>query len=224
MSTIKRVKRKSASTSASSSSSSLKKGVRNVRQEDLSHIPHETFREAIVAPSLRDSLQEVVKRIHLDPERPYNVNAYVASPDAAMGLCYAKGKWMPMQARQIGLLVLTNAASVMCEHNDDPYEDEYDAEQSKRFDEFFERLERDDVALNDTLKTLAEGKEIVERIHGGALPPTPAPSQGQSHRQGRGQGSLQEEGEEEDEEDHEEDEDYYSAMEKKDDDSYSGHN
>ena len=144
---------------------------RNVRQEDLSHIPHETIRDAIVAPDLRASLQEIVKLIHLDPDRPYNVNAYVASPEAPMGLCHAKGKWMPMQARHIASLVLTNAASVMCEHNDDPYEDEYEEEQTERFDEFFERLERDDVALTDTLRTLSEGREIVEGIHGCVLKP-----------------------------------------------------
>jgi hypothetical protein len=139
---------------------------RNVRQEELSHISHETFRDAIVAPNLRRSLQEVVKRVHLDPDRPWNVNAYVASQDASMGLCYAKGRWMPMRAEEIARLVLTNAASLMCEHNDDPYEDEYDQEQTERFDEFFDRLERDGVALRDTLKTLAEGRDIVERIHG----------------------------------------------------------
>lgn len=139
---------------------------RNVRQEELSHISHDTFRDAVVAPDLRRSLQEVVKMVHLDPGRPYNVNVYVASHDALMGLCHAKGRWMPMKAEEVARLVLTNAASLMCEHNDDPYEDEYTREQTERFEEFFNRLERDDVALKDTLKTLTEGKDIVERIHG----------------------------------------------------------
>lgn len=162
--------RTAASTSARITSA-IPQHTRNVRQEDLSHIPHETFRDAIVAPSLRVSLQEIIKLIHLDPNRPYNVNAYVASPEAMMGLCHARGKWVPMQARQVALLVLTNAASVMCEHNDEPYEFEYDDEQTERFEEFFDRLEKDNVALEDTLKTLAEGKEIVERIHGLGLAP-----------------------------------------------------
>ena len=157
-------KKKTAVRTTAAPSPSL--GTRNVRQEELSHLSHETFRDAVVASNLRQSLQEIVKKIHLDPDRPWNVNAYVASQDALMGMCYAKGRWMPMEAEEIARLVLTNAASLMCEHNDDPYDEEYDREQTEMFDKFFDRLERDDVALKDTLRTLAEGKEVVERIHG----------------------------------------------------------
>ena len=139
--------------------------VKNVRQEDVSHIDHAVFRDAVNAPDLRRSLQEIVKLVHLDADRPWNVNAYVLSPEAEMGLCVWKGRWTPMLSSHIARLVMRNAASLMCEHNDDPYEDEYDVDVTARFEEFFNRLERDDSALGDTLETLSAGRRIVEAAH-----------------------------------------------------------
>ena len=137
---------------------------RCIRQEDLSHVKHEAVRKLIKRHDLHSALQELIRLIY---QRPVNRNVRVTTartdedPTTRLGSVFVRGEWRPRRAWFVARLVALNAASVMCEHNDDPYQSEFTDEETRRFDAFYEALDEDDReggqgfrAIRATLETL----------------------------------------------------------------------
>ena len=124
-------------------------------QEDLSFLAHEIVRDLVKQSDLYASLQEVVKLVHFNPEHPQNQNVYLPDDKAEHGFCRSDEAWEKIPTKKIAKLVMTGAASIMCHHNDAQFSSEYSKQETKRFDVFFDRVDRDDRPIRDTINTMA---------------------------------------------------------------------
>ncbi len=111
--------------------------IMDFRGVDTSYIAHGIVAELIKRGDLRSSLQEMVEMIHFNPDHPENINAYLADARHEHGLFFRGGRWQTKSRDELAKLVMFNAAQVMNEHNDEPYDSEYSKKQTFEFDTFY---------------------------------------------------------------------------------------
>ena len=99
--------------------------INNFRAVSVDHIDHAMVASLIKAADLRDALQEMVRLVHYDPAHPENINAYLADVSHENGLYFRGGRWCLKSRDDLAKLVMFNAAQVMNEHNDEPYDKEF---------------------------------------------------------------------------------------------------
>ena len=133
-------------------------------KEDLSYIAHEMVRDLIKQTDLNASLQEMIRMIHFNENYPQNLNLYVENKMDSHGLCLIS-KWKECELTDLAKRVMKNAAEVLMEHVDDPFDKEYDDEETYRFDTFYQNYDTDPQPLIETIDTMAHHKKMVERVH-----------------------------------------------------------
>jgi len=106
-----------------------------------------------------------VQLVHFDPEHPENMNAYLADASHEQGLFFRGGRWQPKPRDELAKLVMFNAAQVMNEHNDEPYDKEYTKKQTSSFDRFYDIIGYDRRPLVETIDTMAKNRHVVENAH-----------------------------------------------------------
>jgi len=62
-------------------------------------------------------------------------------------------------------MVMFNAAQVMNEHNDEPYDKEFTKKQTAEFDRFYDVIGYDRRPLVETIDTMAKNRHVVESAH-----------------------------------------------------------
>ena len=139
--------------------------INNFRGVDVSHLAHDLVAEMVKRGDLRAALQEMVQLVHFDPEHPENMNAYLADPNHAQGLCFRGGRWQPKARDELAKMVMFNAAQVMNEHNDVPHGKDFTKKQTDRFDRFYDIIGYDRHPLVETIDTMAKNRHVVENAH-----------------------------------------------------------
>ena len=117
------------------------------------------------AVALRAALQRMVELVHFDPRHPENMNAYLADAGDEHGLFYKAGRWQPKPREDLARLVMFNAAQVMNEHNDDPYQSEFTRQQTAVFDRFYRAIGYERQPLEDTIATMVKNRRVMEVAH-----------------------------------------------------------
>ena len=103
--------------------------------------------------------------VHFNPDHPENINAYLADAKHEHGLFFRGGHWQSKSRDELAKLVMFNAAQVMNEHNDEPYENEYSKKQTFDFDRFYSSFGYDRKPLSETIDTMAKNRNVVESAH-----------------------------------------------------------
>ena len=139
--------------------------IMDFRGVDTSYIAHDIVAELIKRGDLRSALQEMVEMVHFNPDHPENINAYLADAKHEHGLFFRGGHWQSKSRDELAKLVMFNAAQVMNEHNDEPYENEYSKKQTFDFDRFYSSIGYDRKPLSETIDTMAKNRNVVESAH-----------------------------------------------------------
>lgn len=142
--------------------------INQFKKEDVTWIVHEVVRDLIKGDSdLYASLQTMVRLIHFNPQHPQNMNVYVPDPESDQGwrLDKAPDKWRPYPLSQLAQEVIQNGVSYMREHEDEPYDREYTKKEHKRFDEFYQNVDNEQRPLKETIDTMINHKDLVEKCH-----------------------------------------------------------
>ena len=139
--------------------------VNSFRCVDVSYIAHDHVVGLIKRDDLHASLQEMVQMVHYNPEHPENMNAYLADASHEQGLFFRSGRWQPKSRDDLARLVMFNAAQVMNEHNDEPYDKEFTRRQTQTFDRFYTVIGYDRRPLVETIDTMARNKRAMEDMH-----------------------------------------------------------
>ncbi len=139
--------------------------INNFRCVDVSYIAHDIVAGMIKRGDLHASLQEMVQLVHYNPDHPENMNAYLADASHEQGLFFRSGKWQPKPRDDLARLVMFNAAQVMNEHNDEPYDREFTRRQTDTFDRFYTVIGYDRRPLVETIDTMTKNKRAMEDMH-----------------------------------------------------------
>ena len=152
------------------------------RREDLSFLAHEMVRDLVKQKDLHASLQEMIRLIHFNPEVPQNATVYLPDEKSPHGFCWGKdGTWQRRDALELAKLVMLGAASVMSEHNDEPFHTEYTRAETKRFDTFCEKLDDEpDRPIGETINTMANLSNLLSSMGEPELIPEYPPSTSQN--------------------------------------------
>ena len=87
--------------------------------------------------------------------------------EKARRLCIAcrGGRWCHQPRDDLAKLVMFNAAQVMNEHNDEPYDREFTKKQTASFDRFYDIIGYDRQPLVETIDTMAKNRHLMETAH-----------------------------------------------------------